>query len=104
MLGDGCSNQPIQLRQCRAPILPRARSQWKLPVALATHVPIAPLQPMARPQFLDAIYQRPRRRNVIQREEAVEARETQGALDFRVHENRFQLRAEIKIAASARDV
>ncbi len=74
------------------------------PIRFTAHRAVAPFEPSPRLKFFDALDQRPRIRNVIERKVAIQSGERKPSLDFRMHEDRFQLRSKIEIVAAPRDV
>ena len=74
------------------------------PVGIDPGRAIPPLEQMSGRQLLDAVHQRMRTGNVIERQVVVQAGEIEGAWDLGVAEERFQLRAEVDIGAAPMEV
>src|ERR1700686_3435556 len=99
MLAKRALHQPIQffLGGLDRPVFRWA--EWETPIRIRSYLPIAPFQPITRRKFFDAVDQGPRAGHIIQGEVTIQAREADAALDFRMSENGFKLRAEEKIFA-----
>src|SRR5580693_8014411 len=80
------------------------RTRRQIPITLDAHFSIQPFEPLSRRQLLDSLHQGPRARNIVEREVAIETRETQAPLEFRMNENGFKFRTEEEIFSAPRDV
>ncbi len=74
------------------------------PVSIATYFAVAPLQPVSGHELFDSVHQRPGRRNIVQRQVAIQAGKAQAAIDLRMDEDGLQLRPEKYFLAAMRDV
>lgn len=71
-----------------------------LPVSLLGDAAVLPLKPIARRQLLNAFDQRPRRRDVVHGQEAIQTFETELPLYLRMNQNAFQFGSEEEIFSS----
>ncbi len=104
MFANGVLEQRVKLFLGRfeREILIHAKGQS--PVRAGGNFAVNPFQPFAGRKFFDAFDERPRAGHVIQRKVAIEALQTEAAVDFRVDKDALQLRTEEKIFTLAGDV
>src|SRR5271157_4015845 len=104
MFADRLLQERVQFLARGLQRVPTGRALRQTPVSLRAQLPIAPLDPMSRQDLLDSVHQRPRRRHVIQRQIAIQAGQTQPALNLRMNQDCLQLRPEKKFFTLPRDV
>src|SRR6267378_5696834 len=76
----------------------------QFPIGLGRHLAVSPFQPASGRKFLDSVDERPRARDIIQREVAIETMPTDPPLNFWVYQNGFQLRPEKNVLALVANV
>jgi len=100
VLAHGFFEQRIQFGASRIDGPMRIGADRQLPITLRPHHAVAPFQPIAGTQFLDAIHQRERGWNVVQRQVTVQTGQADAPVDLAMFENRLQFGAEVQIAVA----
>src|SRR5260370_35159896 len=104
MLSNGVLQQSIEFFLCRFESEILGHTKGQPPIGARGNLAVIPFQPLSRRNFFNALDERPRGRDVVQREVTIKAVQTEPALHLRMDKQRLELRAEEEILSEAREV
>ena len=94
MLSDCILHQDVKFFFRRFEGVRVGNSKRQTPIGTGGNLAVLPFQPISWREFFDAVHQRPRRGDVVQREIAIEPGEAQAAVNLGVNKQGFQLGRE----------